>query len=79
MRRNRHNRHLALTLCGLMTIALVLLATGLFGDANPVGMGIFLGLFLGVPAAFFAILALSSLAAKPLCAGFYWSRGRHST
>ena len=69
MRSNAHGGHIALTLClvtaGLLAVALALPATGLFGDANPIGIAMFLALFLGVPAAFCAILALLSLAAKP--------------
>lgn len=58
-------RKLCLVTAVLLAVAVALPATGLFGDANPIGVAMFLGLVFGVPAALCAILALVSLAAKP--------------
>jgi hypothetical protein len=58
-------KKLCLTAVGLCLLALVLLSSGLFGDANPLGVAMFLGLFFGVPAALFGFLALLSLTARP--------------
>ena len=70
MRRSAHSGHIALTLSlvtvGLLALGVTAAATGLFGDANPVGVAMFLGLFVGVPAAVCGILVLLSLAAAPV-------------
>jgi hypothetical protein len=54
---------LCLTAVGLCLQALALPSSGLLGDANALGVAMFLGLFFGVPAALFGFLALLSLTA----------------
>jgi hypothetical protein len=55
---------LCLITAGLCLTALVIGTSGLFGEANAIGVAMFLGLFIGVPAILFVVLSLLSLAAR---------------
>jgi predicted RNA-binding Zn-ribbon protein involved in translation (DUF1610 family) len=52
---------LCLTAVALCLLALALPSSGLFGDANALGVAMFLGLFFSVPATLLGFLALLSL------------------
>lgn len=69
MRINARGGQTAVKLCltgvGLLIVGLALPSTGLFGDANSIGIAMFLGLFFGMPAMICVLLALLSLVARP--------------
>ena len=48
----------------LLALAILFASSGIFGSANPVGVAMFLGALLGIPAALLFFLGLLGLAAK---------------
>ena len=70
MRNDAHYGRIAVKLClagaGLLVVALVLPLSGVFRDANPLGVAMFLGLLFGIPTMFFAVWAVVALAMNML-------------